>query len=152
MAHDGAAYKFDFNQIVNLNTQYPFKYVRDVKEFKSKSVYEKYVEKQKSNPKYVFHYRPQFKYEGSFEIRVPKNSFPHPAAVSDYLAPHIEKIVRKGDYLLGYELSEKNMKDKDQYTMTIQGSKKLFEQLKLDQYKNESWQATIENAYFFYKK
>lgn len=153
MTHDGHTYKFELTQIANLNTQFPFSYYHDIKVFKSKDEYEKYLAEQKTNPKFLFDYGPQFKYEGSFEIEFPKNSkFPHPKAISEFLEPYIEKIVKKDDYTLGYELNEKNMKNRDQYTMTIQGSKKLFELLKIDQFKNENWQPTVEDVYFFYKK
>lgn len=152
MTHDGHTYEFDLNQITSLNTQYPFKYYHDIKVFKSRGEYEKYLSEQKNNPKFLFDYGPQFKYEGSFEIEFPKNSkFQNPKAISEFLTQYIEKIVDKDDYSLGYILNEKNMNNRDQYTMTIQGPKKLFEQLKLDKFKNENWQPTVEDAYFFYK-
>lgn len=153
MTHDGHTYEFDLSQIADLNAQYPFKYYHDIKIFKSRDEYEKYLTKQKTNPKFLFDYGPQFKYEGSFEIEFPKNSqFPHPKAISDFLTPYIEKVVSKDDYSLAYELNAKNMNNQGQYTMTIEGPKKLFEQLKLDNFKNENWQPTVEDAYFFYKK
>lgn len=153
MTHDGHTYEFDLTQIENLNKQYPFTYYHEIKVFNSRNEYEIYLAEQKNNPNYLFDYGPQFKYEGSFQIEFPKNSkFLHPKAISDFLAPHIEKIVNKDDYSLGYELNAKNMNNRDQYTMTIQGPKKLFEQLKLENLKNEKWQPTVEDAYFFYKK
>jgi hypothetical protein len=153
MTNDGHTYEFDLNQIANLSSQYPFKYYHDIIVFKSRGEYEKYLAKQKVNPNFLFAYGPLFKYEGSFEIEFPKNSqFPHPKAISVFLSPYIEKIVNKDDYSLAYELNRKNMNNPAQYTMTIQGPKKLFEQLKLEKLKNENWQPTIEDAYFFYKK
>ncbi|MBK9381089.1 MAG: hypothetical protein IPN39_07155 [Chitinophagaceae bacterium] len=136
-----------------MNKKYPFKYYHDIKVFKGRDEYDKYLSEQKNNPKFLFDYGPQFKYEGSFEIEFPKNSkFPHPKAISEFLTPYIEKIVSKDDYTLGYVLNSKNMNNRDQYTMTIQGSKRLFEQLKLDKFKNENWEPTVEDAYFFYKR
>lgn len=153
MTHDGHTYKFDLNQLVNLNTQYPFNYYHDSKVFNSKDEYEKYLAEQKNNPQFLFDYGPQFKYEGRFEIEFPKNSkFPHPKAISEYLEPYIEKIVKEDDYSLRYELNAKNLSNRGQYTMTIEGPKKLFETLKLENLKNENWQPTVEYASFFYKK
>jgi len=153
MTHDGHTYEFNLNQITKLNSQYPFNYYHEIKVFKSRNEYEKYLAEQKNNSNFLFDYGPLFKYEGSFEIEFPKNSkFPHPKAISEFLTPYIEKIVNEDDYTLGYALNSKNMNNRDQYTMTIQGSKKLFEQLKLDNLKNENWQPTVEDAYFFYKK
>lgn len=78
--------------------------------------------------------------------------FPHPKAISDFLTPYIEKIVNKHAYSLGYRLNAKNMNNRNQFTMFIQGSRKLFEQLRLDNLKNINWQPTVEDGYFFYKK
>jgi hypothetical protein len=153
MTHDGHTYEFNLKQIANLNKLYPFSYYHEIKVFNSKSEYERYLTEQKNNAKFLFDYSPQFRYEGSFEIEFPKNSkFAHPKAISDFLTPYIEKIVNKDDYSLGYVLNSKNMNNREQYTMTIQGSKKLFEKLKLDNLKNENWQPTVEDGYFFYKK
>ena len=153
MTHDGHTYKFNLNKLTELNKQYPFNYYHEIKVFKSKSEYEKYLAEQKKNANFLFDYGPQFKYEGSFEIEFPKNSeFPHPKAISGFLTPYIEQIVNKDDYSLGYVLNSKNMNNRDQYTMTIEGAKILFEKLKLDNLKNENWQPTVENGYFFYKK
>jgi hypothetical protein len=153
MTHDGHTYEFDLNQITKLNREYPFNYYHEIKVFRNRIEYEKYLAKQKQKENFLFDYSPLFKYEGSFEIEFPKNSkFPHPRAISEFLEPYIEKIANKGDYSIFYELNSKNMNNQDQYTMTIQGPKKIFEQLKLDNLKSENWKPTVENAYFFYRK
>ncbi|MDB4902387.1 MAG: hypothetical protein JWQ63_1668 [Mucilaginibacter sp.] len=153
MTHDGHTYKFDLNQITKLNDEYPFSYYYEIKTFKSKDEYEIYLAKQKNNPMFLFDYAPLFRYEGSFEIEFKKSSqFPHPKAISDYLEPYIEKIVNKNEYSLTYILDSKNIENSDQYTMTISGPKKLFDELKINNLKNEHWQPTVEEAYLFYKK
>ena len=153
MTHDGHTYQFNLQQIAKLNKTYPFKYTFKVKEFNNKNAYEAYVLTQKKNPNFLFDYRPLFKYEGSFEIQFPKNErFPHPKAISELLVPYIEKIVKKGEYTLGYKISQKNMNNRNQYTMTIEGSKILFQQLKFENLKIENWIPTVEQAYFFYKQ
>jgi hypothetical protein len=120
MTHDGHTYKFDLNQIAELNKSSPFKYSHEVKVFNTKNEYEKYLALQKNNPNFLFDYGPQFEYEGSFEIEFPKNSrFPHPKAISEFLTPYIESIVKKNDYSLSYILNEKNMNNRDQYLSLI---------------------------------
>jgi hypothetical protein len=152
MTNDGHTYEFDLNQIAKLNQQHPFKYYHEIKVFGSRAEYERYLAEQKNNVNFLFDYAPQFKYEGSFEIEFPKNStFPHPKAISDFLTPYILKIVKKGEYSLGYTLNSKNLNNQNQYTITIQGARKLFEQLKIDNLTNEDWKPTVEDAYFFYK-
>ena len=153
MTHDGQTYKFDLSQITKLHDKYPFSYDYEVKSFSNKDEYQLYLAKQKTNPRFLFAYAPQFKYEGSFEIEFKKSSkFPHPKAISEYLEPFILKIVNKDEYRISYMLDSKNMSNIDQYTMTVSGPKKLFDELKIDGLKNENWQLTKEEGYFFYKK
>lgn len=153
MTHDGHTYKFNLNQIIELHKQYPFKYNSEKKMFKSKLDFETYLAEQKNNPNFLSAYAPQFRYEGSFEIEFKKSSqFPHPKAISDYILPYIEKIVDKGEYSVTYILNDKNMNNNDQYTMTVSGPKKLFDELKIIGLKNENWHAIVESAFFFYKK
>ena len=153
MTHDGHTYKFDISQIAMLNATNPFDYVYEIKEFISKSEYQEYLTAQKKNTTFLFDYGPQFKYEGSFEIEFKKSEeFSSPKKISEYLEPFIEKIANKNEFSISYELNEKNMGDRNQLTMKIQGSKKIFEKLKLKKLKNLNWQPTIEDAYFFYRK
>ena len=149
---DGHTYEFDVKKLKDLAKKYPFDYKFDKIPFKSKLDYEKYREKQKSDKTFLFDYAPQFEYEGSFEIEFPRNSkFSSPKAISDYLTPLIEKIVLKDEYRIGYILNEKNRNDQTQFTMTITGSKKVFDELQLDNLKKENWTETVEEGWFFYR-
>lgn len=153
MTHDGHTYKFDVNQITDLNKLYPFKYYYDTAVFTSSEDYKIYLEKQKNNPDFLFDYAPQFKYEGRFEIEFQKSDkFSSPKAVCDFLVPFIEKIVDKENYTLRYILNDKNLKNLNQYTMTISGPKKLYDELKIEDYKNINWEPIVEDGWFFYKK
>ena len=154
MTHDGHTYEFDFNQISNLNKKFPFNYYYERKVFNDRKEYEKYLEKQKSNSKFLFDYAPQFRYEGSFEIEFEKSErFSSPKVISEFLIPYIEKIVNKNEYNLYYSPDEgRNKNNSDQYTMTISGPKELFEKLNINNLKNENWQPTVEEGLFFYRK
>jgi hypothetical protein len=153
MTHDGKTYKFDLAQIADLNQTFPFKYVFEKKQFTSKAEYEIYLTEQKKNPNFLFVYAPLFKYEGSFEIEFQKSStYPTPKAISEFLSPMIEKIVEEHEYSLSYGLSKKNRENQDQFTMNIKGSKKLFQELKVDGLLNENWELTSEFGTFFYKQ
>jgi hypothetical protein len=153
MTHDGHSYKFDINQIVHLNEKYPFKYYYEKVFFKNLEEYNEYLERQKSNPNFLFDYSPEFKYEGSFEIEFEKSDiFSSPRAISDFLEPNIEKIVDKDDYSLTYIVNKKNKEDLNQFTLTISGSKKLFEELKIENHKNKNWKPTLEDGWFFYRE
>lgn len=152
MVHDGHTYKFNLNQITKLNEIYPFDYKYEKKSFTTKKEYELYLADQRKNVAFLFDYAPQFKYEGSFEIEFQKSDkFPNPKAITEFIEPFIEKIVAKGEYSVNYEVNEKNLTNRQQYTMTILSSRKLFENLNLKKLKNENWKPTVEEGYFFYR-
>ncbi|WP_412476577.1 hypothetical protein [Flavobacterium sp. TBRC 19031] len=152
MTHDGHTYKFDLSQIATLNTTNPFSYFYEIKIFKTKLEYDDYLVAQKSNPKFLFDYGPQFDYEGSFEIEFKKSEeFSSPKKISEYLKSYFEKIANENEYSISYELNEKNKNNRDQFTMKIESSKKIFKKFKLKNLKKENWQPTIADAYFFYK-
>lgn len=149
---NGHTYEFDVSILKELAKRYPFDYKFDKIPFKSKSEYEQYLEKQKFNTSFLFDYAPQFKYESSFEIQFPRNNkFSSPKAISDYLTPLVEKIVAKNEYRISYILNDKNRSDQSQFTMTITGSKKLYDQLQLDNLNKENWKETLEEGWFFYR-
>ncbi|WP_293309104.1 hypothetical protein [Pedobacter sp. UBA5917] len=153
MVHDGHTYQFEMNQIAELNKFYPFDYKVEDIVFKQKTDYEKYLAEQQKKPDFLFHYAPSFKYEGSFEIEFKKSSkFPHPKAIMEFLDPYLLKILSKNEFAVLYKAGGKNMEDPDQYTITVMGPKKLYDELKIDNLKNENWQPTEEQAHFYYKK
>lgn len=149
---NGHTFEFDVKKLKELAKQYPFDYKFDKVPFKNKLDYEQYLENQKLDKTFLFDYAPQFKYEGSFEIQFPRDSkFSSPKAISDFLTPLIEKIVSKNEYRVSYILNDKNRKDQTQFTMTITGRKKLFDELKLDNLNKENWTDTVEEGWFFYR-
>ena len=149
---NGHTYEFDITILKELAKKYPFDYKFDKIPFDNKSDYEKYLEKQKVKSSFLFDYAPQFEYEGSFEIQFPRNSkFSSPKAISVYLTPIIEKIVTKNEYRISYALNDKNKNDQTQFTMTVTGSKKLFDELHLDNLDKKNWETTKEEGWFFYR-
>lgn len=149
---NGHTYAFDVSILKELAKKYPFDYKFDKVPFKRKSDYEKYLETQKANSSFLFDYAPEFKYEGSFEIQFPRNNkFSSPKAISEYLTPYIEKITPKNEYRISYILNDKNRNDQTQFTMTITGSKKLFDELQLDNLSKGNWKETEEEGWFFYR-
>lgn len=154
-ANDGHSYQFDLNQLIAWRKKYPLvKYSSKGVNFKTKEEFETFLNVQKQNPNFLYSSFPVFKYEGSFEIEFPKNEiFHNPQAIMDYLNPIIEKVEPDKDkFALSYVLDNKNFSDRNQYTITISGSKQLFEKLRVDDYRNVNWTVTIENAAFHYRK
>lgn len=152
--HDGHTYKFDLNHISDLNKKYPFEYYYEKVTFKNEEEYQTYLKKQKTNPNFLFDYAPPFKYEGSFEIEFEKTrKFSSPKAISEFLYPFLDEIVDKKEYRVTYIFNERNKKNNGKsFTMTITGSKKIHENLKIKNLKNEIWKPTIESGWFFFRK
>jgi len=149
---DGGTYEFDINKLKEVAKKYPFDYKFDKISFKKRTDYEQYLLKQKSDSTYLFDYPPLFKYEGSFEIQFPHNKkFSSPKSISNYLRPIIEKIVAKDEFTISYKANEKNINDQTQFTMTITGSKKIFDELQIGNLKKADWTETVEEGWFFYR-
>jgi hypothetical protein len=149
---NGKTFEFDVSRLKRHSKTYPFDYKFEKIVFNNKEDYQSHLEKQKADKTFLFDYAPQFKYEGSFEIQFPRNeTFSSPKAISEYLTPLVEKIVSKNEYRITYTLNEKNRNDQTQFTMTITGSKKLYNELQVDNLKKENWSNTIEEGWFFYR-
>lgn len=148
----GQCNKFDISTLGKLAKKFPFKYNWYKQEFKNKEEFEKFYSNKINDKNTLFIYKPNFVYEGSFEIQFPKNEiFIHPKAIDEYLRPKIEKISKDEKFGISYILTEFNMKNRDQYTMTISGSKNLFTKLKEKQGKKGNWTPTKLEAQIFEK-
>jgi len=149
----GHTYTFDIEKIKKLHEKYPLNYKFEKVSFKNNNEFSSYLLKQKQNPKFLFSYNPIFKYEGSFELQFPKNEkFSSPKSISQYIRPMIEKIANPDDFSISYKASEYNLKNADQFTMTITGSKQIFDNLKVDELIKKTWSPTEESGIFFYKE
>lgn len=149
----GHTYTFDIEKIKKLHKKYPLNYKFEKASFKNLQEFALYLLKQKQNPAFLFSYNPIFKYEGSFELQFPKNEkFSSPKSISQYIRPMIEKIANPEDFSISFKASEYNLKNADQFTMTITGPKQIFETLKVGELINKNWSATEESGIFFYKE
>jgi len=151
-APDGKMYHFDFSQLTTFSNRYPLRLLHKTTQFPTKASYDEYQKLQQQNPAFLFSYSPEFLYEGSFEMEFPRNdTFTSPQDVIDYLTPLVEQVVEKDKYNMYYELDKKNRTQKEQMTITILGSKLLFEELIVPNRKKKNWRVTIEAGDFFYK-
>lgn len=153
---NGNTYEFDFGQIDKIYKKQPL--ICDEKKinFKNKNEVDEYVTELKKDTNLLYYFLPEFKYEGGFTMTVKKSElFSSPKAVMGYLTPYIEKIVSDGEYLMSY-LVDMNQIDKvirsDSYTITVSGSKKLFDSLNVDQAKKDNWKYYKEVGFFYMKR
>ena len=151
--YNGHTYRFDIKKIKELSKRFPFDYRYEKVVFATGEEYETYLAKQKGDSTFLFNYSPSFRFEGSFDVQFPKTEqFSSPRAISEYLDPIIEKIVAKNEYTVSYWLNDRNMRDQSQYTMTIMGSKRLFENLQIDGRTKEAWKPAVATGMFFYRQ
>jgi hypothetical protein len=150
---DGHSYEFDANQIKDLAVRFPFNYKFKRLQFSSKEDFSKYLDNQMKDSLFLFSYNPNFRFEGTFDLEFKKSqSLSSPKAVSEFITPKILGIVDEKSFNLFYELSEKNLNNPNQFTMTISGSKKLYENLNISDAKKFEWKPAVEEAWFFYRQ
>nr|WP_315034388.1 hypothetical protein [uncultured Chryseobacterium sp.] len=137
---NGKSYKFDVSILEKLAKRYPLTYKWNEKEFKNETEFNKFNSEILKQEKTLYVSKPTFLYEGSFELQFPKNdTFLHPRAIDHYLRPQIEKIVQGKEFSISYVANEFNLKNRDQYTMTINGPYTLFKELKDKNSKKGEW-------------
>jgi len=152
----GNSYEFDFGQIKELHKEHPLiSYEKKVR-FRNKIKADNYVTKIKKDTNLLYYFAPKFNYEGSFMMTAEKSKlFNSPKAVMDYLRIEIEKIVSKGEYMMFYSLNMKqidNVIQSDSYTITISGSKKMFNNLIVNKVKKDDWKSSGKEVGIFYMK
>jgi hypothetical protein len=151
---NGVYYDFNPDVVKDLAKKYPFEYTFYEKNFSNKKEYEEYKTKMSSDKNFLFAYEPFFEYEGTFEIKFPKNSeFESPQMIDDYLRPEINKIVKEeNQFNISYILDERNLKNRDEYIITIECNKEVFEKLKLKKLKKINWKNNQPSGMFFMKQ
>jgi hypothetical protein len=152
----GNTYEFDFGQIKELHKEHPLISYEKKVSFSHKKEADNYVTEIKKDTNLLYYSAPEFNYEGSFSMTAEKSRlFNSPKAVMDYLRIEIEKIVSKGEYMMFYSFNVKQI-DKviqsDSYTITISGSKKLFDNLIVNKVKKDNWKSSGKEVGLFYMK
>jgi len=146
-------YRVDLEFFRKLHKKHPLKYRFERKSFASKEEFEKYHNLQIQEKTFLYSEVPMFQYEGSFQIQFPKSSkYPSPKIICEYLKPLILEIESdENKFSISYTLDDYNMSNLNQYTMTISGPKKIYENLKVDEFESKNWKLTDEVAGFYYK-
>lgn len=153
MTHDGKTYELDLAQITALSQSHPLDYVHTVKEFESESDFLAYFTAQQNNPKFLFTYPPHFDFEGRFEMTIPKsNEYPNPKAIIADLDKQLRQIATKEQYSLAYILDKRNLKEQNQFIITLQTSKEIYKQFKPKRFKKSKFKHIKKEGYFFYAK
>lgn len=124
---DGKSYKFDKSQLESLSKKYGFNYLVENRNFNNKIEFEDFYEITLKEDDFLFMYKPNFKYEGEFNVQFPKNdNFKNPKVIIEYLDSKLQKKSSKDTFRIVYTHSDYNKSNLDQYTMTIKTNKKLY--------------------------
>ncbi|MFD0991481.1 hypothetical protein ACFQ1R_15385 [Mariniflexile jejuense] len=149
---EGKSYEFDANQILKIAEKYGFSYVLNKKYYQTQEQFDKDYANIKTNSNLLFFNEPIFKFEGSFEISYPKtNKFKHPKAISQYLAKKISEFRTEDEYRVYYVANDYNIKNRNQFTMTIESDFRLYELFSDKNCKKGDWKTKEYSAYIFLK-
>lgn len=150
---DGVSYTFDIKLLDELAKKYPLDYDFYEKEFQNIDEYTQYLANLKEDKKFLFAYKPDFEFEGTFEIEFPKNDqFQSPKAISDFLKSKLQSIVNENKYRLTYKADNYNLNNRNQFTMTIEGSKEIYDKINLGDLRQKNWKYNRASAMFFIRK
>jgi len=149
---DGKSYEFDASQILNLTEKYGFSYSFSKKYYQTQEQFNNDYEVMKSDTNLLFVYKPNFKFTGTFDVSYRKSKkFKHPKAITKYLRKKIGRIRDENDYRVYYVANEYNMKNRNQYTMTIESDLELFEWFEDKKAELKDWTPKEYSATIFVK-
>jgi hypothetical protein len=138
--NDGDYYEFDIQGLKKLANKFPLSYVQNIDTLLSKNDYLTFAEKCKQNSKFLFLLEPGFEYEGQFTLEVKKdNKLNSPKAAIEMLEKKYNKLVPKDSYHIIYVLTDKNLNDQSQMTLTVESSKVLYDKIVNNEYNKSSW-------------
>ncbi|GEM51696.1 hypothetical protein EB1_14860 [Empedobacter brevis NBRC 14943 = ATCC 43319] len=150
--HDGTPYSYDADKLALIAEKYPLIYKEEKRQYKNEKEYQKQRQALFSDPYNLIVTEPDFTYEGYFEVQFPQNEqFKNPEAAMAYLKPLVDKLTKK-KYDINYSLSEKNILDRTQFTMTIAGEENIYKKIKLDHLQKGDWQSLSYEASIFRKE
>jgi hypothetical protein len=150
---EGKTYKFDINQLKALSKKHGFNYSVEKRDFKNKREFDEFFKVISKEDSYLFMYKPNFKFEGKFDVKFPKSSeFIHPKAITKYLESKLEKISLKESFRVFYVLTEYNRNNRNQFTMTIESNYNLFSKFEDKNGIKKEWIPEVYSATIFRKE
>jgi len=132
MAISGQFYQFDASILRDVAKKHPLMFKVKEPSFNSRREYESYLEAMQDDKNYLFIFRPNTRYEGSFEVVVPKfDSVQNPMKASELLYKDFaaQKI---GPVYITYRLNEENKKRTGQMVMHVDADRKVYDLYKPD--------------------
>lgn len=149
--HDGTPYSYDADKLAVIAEKFPLLYKEEKRQYKNEKEYQKQRQALFSDPYNLIITEPDFTYEGYFDVQFPQNEqFKDPEAVIAYLKPIVEKLTKK-KFDITYSISEKNILDRTQFTVTIAGEENIYKKIKLENVQKGDWLSLSYEAIIFRK-
>lgn len=147
------SYWFDASVIRKLARENPFRFKIERKVFKTGPEAQDYLRKQSLNRDFLFAKIPSVIFEGRFDVPVPRDGeFTHPDSAASYLRSRIESVTPRGTYDFYDFQRSTTPEDNIRFTITICGSRELFDKVDLGDLKKENWKPLREGSLFYYRK
>lgn len=149
---DGKSYEFNAKQILDIARKFGFKYTFRKKSYSTQEQFGEDYKKLRTDKKILFLHKPNFKFEGVFTVKFPKTKkFKHPKAISRYIRKKIGDDKKSNEYRVYYVANEYNIRNPDQFTMTIESDYELFENFKEKKAEKGNWNKKDYSATIFMK-
>lgn len=149
---DGSPNFFDIDILASLSERFPMKYKYYNKVFFSTEQYGHFEDSMLLKKNTLFIYRPDFRYEGSFEVEFPKNKdFPDARKAIEYINKILEKKTDKSKFSAVYALTGYNLNNQNQITITISSPKWIFDEFNDGKAQKKSWTSAENDAIIFEK-
>ncbi|ANH81660.1 hypothetical protein A8C56_12315 [Niabella ginsenosidivorans] len=147
---DGSPNVFDIGILDALSSCFPMKYNYYKKVFSSAEQYKSFEDSMLLKDRTLFIYKPDFRYEGSFDVEFPKNKeFPDARKAIEYINKILEKRLDKAKFSAVYVLTEYNLNNQNQITITISSPKWVFNEFNDKAVQKKSWTSAENDAMIF---
>lgn len=149
----GNYYSFNIQSLKELAVKYPLHYIQHSDTVSNKVEYLSFAKKCKFDSKFLFLLEPSFDYEGQFTVEVKKDQkINSPKSAIEMLEKEYNKLVSKDSYNISYALTEKNLNDQSQMTLTVESSKVLYDRITNDQFIKSSWVPSVIEVESYWTK
>lgn len=149
-------YKFNAAELKRLATIYPIEYSVEKKDFEDKAQLTSTYENLLKDKSFLYIVPPDFdnQWQGKFVLTFTKNdTLNAPLALSTYLQPMFEKIENKDKFSIMYQPFDVGKNDgSTKFSMTVYGTKKLYQQFSDSMAIKKEWQPQPYTAYIIHRK
>ncbi len=137
---DEGWYYFDTALLEEVAKKHFLNYTVHEDTFSTTQTYFSFYAKIKEDSSFLFLFPPDLEFEGSFRVSVRKtDELSSPKAAIEELERKFNLLTTKDKYHTTYVLDEYNLKNQNQWTLTVQADKLLFDKFNDDIFIKDKW-------------